>query len=67
MRRRMHTRSREPVGAASLPRAAAAPQRDAAAVEKETRAFPCGPALGPPGLRPQLSKDALRSIARQGE
>lgn len=67
--RRKHPRSPQPVDTASLPAVhpAAAPQLDAAAVEKEVRAFPRGSAPGPSGLRPQHLKDALHSTAHRDE
>eukprot|EP00969_Alexandrium_andersonii_P008592 374953-Alexandrium_andersonii.AAC.1 len=67
--RRKHPRSPQPVDTSSLPAVhpAAAPQLDAAAVEKEVRAFPRGSAPGPSGLRPQHLKDALHSTAHRDE
>ena len=67
--RQKHPRSQRPVDPGSLPAisAAAAPQLDAASVEREVRAFPRGPAPGPSGSRPQRLKKALQTAAHRDE
>ena len=67
--RQKHPRSQRPVDPGSPPAisAAAAPQLDAASVEREVRAFPRGPAPGPSGSRPQRLKKALQTAAHRDE